>query len=154
MTLPWDDNGYRVLPAAAYMNHLEKMRTLSKHFAAAVDILARQFLTLIDQARMRLGGLFREADYPTPEELRAENQHSCGNFICDDTGRTVGVLPGIARGMQPTNIEFDVLAGGFYLSRINSNPFLRIGPGYVNQDPAGCERGERPSVVVAYLERS
>jgi hypothetical protein len=26
MTLPWDDNGYRVLPAAAYMEHTEKMR--------------------------------------------------------------------------------------------------------------------------------
>jgi hypothetical protein len=72
MTLPWDDNGYRVLPAAAYMDHVEKMRTLSKRFEAAVNILTRQFLTLIDQARTRLGGLFREADYPTPDELRAK----------------------------------------------------------------------------------
>jgi len=29
MTLPWDDNGYRVLPAAAYMDHTEKMRELA-----------------------------------------------------------------------------------------------------------------------------
>jgi hypothetical protein len=72
MTLPWDDNGYRVLPAAAYMDHVEKMRGLSSRFAGAVDILARHFLTLIDQARTRLGGLFREADYPTPDELRAK----------------------------------------------------------------------------------
>ena len=72
MTLPWDDNGYRVLPAAAYMDHVEKMRALSNRFTGAVDILARRFLTLIDQARTRLGGLFREADYPTPDELRAK----------------------------------------------------------------------------------
>ena len=72
MTLPWDDNGYRVLPAAAYMDHVTKMRQLSNRFAGAVDILARQFLTLIDQARTRLGGLFRETDYPTPDELRAK----------------------------------------------------------------------------------
>ena len=71
-TLPWDDNGYRVLPAAAYMDHVEKMRGLSNRFTGAVDILARQFLILIDQARTRLGGLFREADYPTPDELRAK----------------------------------------------------------------------------------
>ena len=58
-----------------------------------------------------------------------KNQHSCGDFICDDNGKIVGVLPAIARGIQPTNIEFDVLTGGFYLSRINSNPFLRVGPG-------------------------
>lgn len=60
-----------------------------------------------------------------------KNQRSCGDMICDDTGRSVGVLPGLGRGMQPTYIEFTILEGGFYLSRINSNPFLRIGPGYV-----------------------
>ena len=72
MTLPWDDNGYRVLPAAAYMDHVQKMHGLSNRFTGAVDVLARQFLTLIDQARTRLGGLFRESDYPTPDELRAK----------------------------------------------------------------------------------
>jgi hypothetical protein len=72
MTLPWDDNGYRVLPAAAYMDHVEKMRTLSNRFSVVVDDLARQLLSLIDQARTRLGGLFRESDYPTPDELRAK----------------------------------------------------------------------------------
>jgi hypothetical protein len=30
MTLPWDDNGYRVLPAAAHMDHTEKMETSRK----------------------------------------------------------------------------------------------------------------------------
>lgn len=72
MTLPWNDNGYRVLPSAAYMDHLDKMKTLAKRFDGAVDCLARQFRTLIDQARTRLGGLFREMDYPTQEELRAK----------------------------------------------------------------------------------
>jgi hypothetical protein len=72
MTLPWDDNGYRVLPAAVYMDHGEKMRTLSNRFSVAVDTLARQFLTLVDQAKTRLGGLFRESDYPSTAELRAK----------------------------------------------------------------------------------
>lgn len=71
-TLPWDDNGYRVLPAAAYMEHTEKMRRLSEQFTAAVDIVARQFLTLVDQAKARLGGLFREEDYPASDELRCK----------------------------------------------------------------------------------
>jgi hypothetical protein len=72
MTLPWDDDGYRVLPAAAYMDHVEKMRTLSNRFAGAVDTLARHFLTLVDQAKTRLGGLFREEDYPACNELVAK----------------------------------------------------------------------------------
>jgi hypothetical protein len=72
ITLPWDDNGYRVLPAAAYMDHVEKMQSLSARFTRAVDALVHQFSTLVDQARVRLGGLFRPQDYPTLEELRSK----------------------------------------------------------------------------------
>jgi hypothetical protein len=70
MTLPWDDNGYRVLPSAAYMDHTEKMRELSNRFNPVVDALAREFGNLVAQARGRLGGLFRPEDYPAPDELR------------------------------------------------------------------------------------
>lgn len=72
ITLPWDDNGYRVLPAAAYMDHVEKMQSLSVRFTHAVEALVDQFSTLVDQARVRLGGLFRPQDYPTLEELRSK----------------------------------------------------------------------------------
>lgn len=72
LTLPWDDNGYRVLPAAVYMDHTDRMRGLSNRFATAVDALAQQFSQLVDQARLRLGSLFRQEDYPLPAELRAK----------------------------------------------------------------------------------
>ena len=72
MTLPWDDSGYRVLPAAAYMDHTEKMRALSNRFAPAVETLVRQFGQLVEEAKARLGGLFRPGDYPAPDELRAK----------------------------------------------------------------------------------
>jgi hypothetical protein len=72
MTLPWDDNGYRVLPSAAYMDHTEKMRELSNRFNPAVEALAREFGNLVEQARVRLGGLFRPEDYPAPDELRSK----------------------------------------------------------------------------------
>lgn len=72
ITLPWDDNGYRVLPAAAYMDHTEKMRELSNRFAPAVDALAQQFGQLVEEAKVRLGGLFRPEDYPTPQDLRSK----------------------------------------------------------------------------------
>jgi len=69
ITLPWDDNGYRVLPAAAYMDHTEKMRELSNRFTPAVEALAREFGKLVEEAKVRLGGLFRSEDYPSPDEL-------------------------------------------------------------------------------------
>ena len=70
MTLPWDDNGYRVLPSAAYMDHTEKMRGLSNRFTPAVEALASEFENLVEQAKVRLGGLFRPEDYPATDELR------------------------------------------------------------------------------------
>ncbi len=72
MTLPWDDNGYRVLPASAYMDHAELMRELSDRFSPAVETLAQQFGQLVEEAKVRLGGLFRPEDYPSPEELRSK----------------------------------------------------------------------------------
>jgi hypothetical protein len=72
MTLPWDDNGYRVLPSAAYMDHTEKMRGLSNRFTPAVDALARESGNLVEQAKVRLGGLSRPEDYPAPDKLRSK----------------------------------------------------------------------------------
>lgn len=72
VTLPWDDNGYRVLPAAVYIDHTRKMAGLAKRFESAVATLVAQFATLVEDARIRLGGLFRANDYPTVEELRAK----------------------------------------------------------------------------------
>lgn len=72
LTLPWDDDGCRLLPAAAYMDHVAKMRLLSGRFFIAVDALIGQFSFLIEQAKTRLGGLFRQQDYPSVDELRAK----------------------------------------------------------------------------------
>lgn len=72
MTLPWDDNGYRVLPAAAYMDHTERIRSLSNRFTPAVETLVSQFSQLVEDAKVRLGGLFRTGDYPAPDELRSK----------------------------------------------------------------------------------
>ena len=70
MTLPWDDNGYRVLPAAVYMEHTEKLREYARQFRAAVEVFAAQFDQLVVESRSRLGGLFRAEDYPTAKQIR------------------------------------------------------------------------------------
>jgi len=70
MTLPWDDSGYRVLPAAVYLEHAEKLRGYSRKFTASVESFAAQFDQLVIKSRARLGGLFRPEDYPTSKEIR------------------------------------------------------------------------------------
>lgn len=81
VTLPWSDNGFRVLPAAAYMDHTETMRRHSAEFKAAVSRLLARFEDLV-RSQSRLGTLFKVGDYPGmrdengilrfafPEELR------------------------------------------------------------------------------------
>ena len=66
MTLPWDDDGYRVLPAAAYMDHTAKMRALSNRFSRRSTPWSQKFGQLVEDAKVRLGGLFRPGDYPLP----------------------------------------------------------------------------------------
>ena len=72
VTLPWDDNGYRVLPGAVYMDHAARMRALADRFNCAVNQFCQQFADLVAQARTRLGGLFRDEDYPSLDELRSK----------------------------------------------------------------------------------
>ena len=70
MTLPWDDSGYRVLPAAAYLEHTAKLREYSTEYSAAVEAFASKFDQLVSDARARLGGLFRYDEYPRAGEIR------------------------------------------------------------------------------------
>lgn len=84
MTLPWGDDGYRVLPAAAYMEHSATMRRYLDLFTPAVERLVLRFEDLVAQERGRLGTLFNYADYPgihaegdelklvAPNELRSK----------------------------------------------------------------------------------
>jgi hypothetical protein len=83
VTLPWSDNGYRVLPAAAYLDHAGTMRDHAAEFKAAVSRLEGRFEDLVKSQR-RLGTLFKVEDYPGmrdedgklrlafPDELRAK----------------------------------------------------------------------------------
>jgi hypothetical protein len=82
VTLPWSDNGYRVLPAAAYMEHTQAMRGHATEFTAGVSRFLARFEELVT-SQSRLGTLFKVEDYPGmrdengklrlsfPEELRS-----------------------------------------------------------------------------------
>lgn len=67
VTLPWSDDGYRVLPGAAYMDHTDLMRKHAAAFKAAVSRLAARFEALVTN-QSRLGTLFKVEDYPGMRE--------------------------------------------------------------------------------------
>src|SRR5208282_3287861 len=69
VTLPWSDEGYRLLPSHMYFEFTNQM----SEFKTAYEQLVRDFLeaypTYREQARSSLGLLYRDSDYPDWSQL-------------------------------------------------------------------------------------
>ena len=72
ITLPWSDEGYRLLPAHFYFDLTAQMREFERTFSKQVDAFLDVYPNYIEQVRPELNGLFREEDYPSAEKLRAK----------------------------------------------------------------------------------
>ena len=70
ITLPWSDEGYRLLPAHFYFELTTKMREFETAFAQQVEEFLAVYPSYIEQVRPELNGLFREEDYPSTDKLR------------------------------------------------------------------------------------
>ncbi len=71
-TLPWTDNGGRLLPAANYFNYINSIRNFKDDFEREVNNFLVVYPSLKDEARQRLNGMFNEEDYPDPATLEAK----------------------------------------------------------------------------------
>lgn len=69
-TLPWKDDGSRILPAANFQRYSEGLRELRSRFDVAVSDFVSNYPGYIDDARARLNGLFKEEDYPKAWAIR------------------------------------------------------------------------------------
>ena len=68
-TLPWGDNGDRLLPADLYLEFQTKMNEMTQQFDAVVRTFLAGYPALVTAARTRLGTLYEPADYPGAREL-------------------------------------------------------------------------------------
>lgn len=70
-TLPWTDDGYRILSSAEYTEYMSVMRTLKADVMAEVVVVTNNFDATRQEAEIALGGtvdqggLYDPADYPT-----------------------------------------------------------------------------------------
>jgi hypothetical protein len=62
-TLPWEDDDYRLLPSAAYFDHLQAMKELRANFFAAASRLEARFEQLVID-HSGLGTMLKVEDYP------------------------------------------------------------------------------------------
>lgn len=71
-TLPWMDQGGRIMAADAFMAHASWMRGQEAKFESAVSDFLREYPDHVQAARSRLGSMFDHTDYPDVDELRGK----------------------------------------------------------------------------------
>lgn len=70
-TLPWKDNGDRLLTRKMYMTFVQEHAKLKDEFINEVEhFLSVTYPRARDVARVRLGDMFKDSDYPDVAELR------------------------------------------------------------------------------------
>ena len=70
VTLPWSDEGFRLLPAHFYFDLTTEMRVFEHAFESKVEEFLAVYPDYIEQVRPALNGLFSEEDYPSVKKLR------------------------------------------------------------------------------------
>jgi hypothetical protein len=71
-TLPWRDEGIRILPSAAWEDFSSEEREARREFDTAVGEFLVNYDAHRNNARVALNGLFSESDYPPVEVVRSK----------------------------------------------------------------------------------
>lgn len=72
LTLPWSQDGARILPAAMFPTYDQELRQMKGEFEVAVREFVQNYPDYVDDARLRLGGLFKSEDYPQASEIEGK----------------------------------------------------------------------------------
>ena len=69
LTLPWSDDGLRLLPTRAFMDYSAEMRRMHDQFDLLVDAFIQKYDTLVAAAAFKLGTLFDRDEYPASQDI-------------------------------------------------------------------------------------
>lgn len=72
ITLPWGDNGDRILTSKAYFDFSKKFRADQQKLETAWDEFCGVYPQLVRDAQRLLNGLFNPADYPDANAIRSK----------------------------------------------------------------------------------
>lgn len=68
-TLPWSDNGLRLLPMSNFLTYKEQLNTLETNYMALVDKFIIAYPNLVSAAAFQLGDLFNRDEYPEADKI-------------------------------------------------------------------------------------
>jgi hypothetical protein len=71
-TLPWLDDGVRVLPAANFQDYIAGMRKREREAREEEQVIYRNWEAIKRDGMLLLGKMAREEDYPSLDELKAK----------------------------------------------------------------------------------
>ena len=85
-TLPWSDNGSRLLPMSNFMRYKEQLNVMEGNFNALVDKFVDSYPELISAAAFQLGDLFDRNEYPDVNTLKQRFKFSYSFFPVPTAG--------------------------------------------------------------------
>jgi len=68
-TLPWSEDGARILTSTGYQQYSDWMRDAHAQWDSAVSDFLADWDSFVRDARIKLNGLFRDSDYPSASAL-------------------------------------------------------------------------------------
>lgn len=71
-TLPWGDNGDRILPTEKYFEYITQIGTMKMEFSMLCDQFIAEYEMEKSASMSRLNSLYKESDYPQPHTIRAK----------------------------------------------------------------------------------
>lgn len=69
-TLPWGNDGSRVIRSAAFLDYTNEFRAYREKFDAACETFYNVYPTLVAEAEFKLNTLFEAADYPQVQAIK------------------------------------------------------------------------------------
>lgn len=72
-TLPWSDNGARLLPMVNFFEYKEQLSKYKQEFAECSEKFYAEYPNLVSAAAFALAGLFNADDYPSVDSIRNKN---------------------------------------------------------------------------------
>lgn len=107
-TLPWRDDGIRILPAAAWEDFASEERAAREEFNVAVGQFLLDYDVHREKAKLALNGMFREDDYPPVEEVRSKFEVRVSWFPLPDSEDFRVDLPEDVRQSIASDIDASV----------------------------------------------
>jgi hypothetical protein len=92
LTLPWEQDGERILSAKAYFDYCDQMRLLQVDWNNAVRAFVAVYPNLVADAQYRLNGLFNPAEYPAVSEIANKFNFEYANFLPLPEGQHLQVI--------------------------------------------------------------